>query len=86
METNEAVTKETPPSHVETVSTEKPPTCANFYGEYLSEQALLAARQTERKLKWKIDLIILPLLSTVYFLAQMVCRVDWHNKMPLALC
>lgn len=29
-------------------------------------------RQLQRKLKWKMDLIILPLLSTVYFFAQMV--------------
>lgn len=29
-------------------------------------------RQLERKLKWKLDLVILPLLATVYFLAQMV--------------
>lgn len=29
-------------------------------------------RQRERKVKWKIDLLILPLLSTVYFLASMV--------------
>ncbi len=30
--------------------------------------------QLQRKLKWKMDLIILPLLSTVYFFAQMVSR------------
>ncbi len=29
-------------------------------------------RQLQPKLKWKLDLIILPLVSTVYFLAQMV--------------
>lgn len=29
-------------------------------------------RQRERKLKWKVDLTILPLLVTVYFVAQMV--------------
>ncbi len=30
--------------------------------------------QLQRKLKWKMDLIILPLLSTVYFFAQMVSK------------
>ena len=29
-------------------------------------------RQRERRVKWKIDLMILPLLSTIYFLASMV--------------
>lgn len=33
-------------------------------------------RQHERKVKWKIDLMILPLLSTVYFLASMVQSQD----------
>jgi hypothetical protein len=33
-------------------------------------------RQRERKVKWKIDLMILPLLSTVYFLASMVQSQD----------
>lgn len=33
-------------------------------------------RQRERRVKWKIDLLILPLLSTVYFLASMVSRLE----------
>ena len=31
------------------------------------------ARRLEKKLKLKLDLIILPLISMVYFFAQMVC-------------
>lgn len=30
------------------------------------------AQRLERRLKWKLDLIILPLLSSVYFFASMV--------------
>ncbi|KAF2457083.1 major facilitator superfamily domain-containing protein [Lineolata rhizophorae] len=37
----------------------------------MSPTELAAARKIERKAKWKMDLIIIPLLSTVYFLAQM---------------
>ena len=29
----------------------------------------------ERKLKWKLDLFILPLISSVYFFAAMVCSL-----------
>ncbi|CAM1508887.1 Fc.00g026260.m01.CDS01 [Cosmosporella sp. VM-42] len=43
----------------------------SFYGVQMSPEDLAAARKAERKLVWKLDLIILPLLSTVYFLAQM---------------
>jgi len=32
-------------------------------------------RRRERRVKWKTDLIILPLLATVYFLASMVCAI-----------
>ncbi|KAJ9154872.1 Mfs transporter protein [Pleurostoma richardsiae] len=42
-----------------------------FYGVRTSPEELAALRKAERKLVWKLDLIILPLLSTVYFLAQM---------------
>ena len=31
--------------------------------------------KAERRFVWKIDLIILPIISVVYFLAQMVCAV-----------
>lgn len=30
------------------------------------------AREVQRKLKWKLDLFILPLVASVYFLASMV--------------
>lgn len=39
-------------------------------------------RQRERRVKWKIDLLILPLLSTVYFLASMV----YHKMNRLLAC
>ncbi len=29
----------------------------------------------EKRLKWKLDLVILPLLATTYFLSSMVCYV-----------
>ena len=45
----------------------------DFYGERLTAEDALKARKVERRLKWKLDLTVLPLLSTVYFLAQMVC-------------
>lgn len=38
----------------------------------LDVQLTLEERQRERRVKWKIDLIILPLLATIYFVAQMV--------------
>ena len=38
-----------------------------------------ADRQIQRKLRWKMDLIVLPLLSTVYFLASMVrANIQYH--------
>ena len=33
-------------------------------------------RHRERRVKWKIDLIVLPLLATVYFLATMVLHLS----------
>ena len=32
--------------------------------------------QLERRLKWKLDLIILPILSTIYFFAAMVSSLE----------
>jgi hypothetical protein len=38
----------------------------------------------QRKLKWKMDLIILPLLATVYFFAQMVSSAcPWETSRVL---
>ncbi|KAF7559022.1 hypothetical protein G7046_g5134 [Stylonectria norvegica] len=42
-----------------------------FYGVRMSPEDLAVSRKVERKLVWKLDLIILPLLSSIYFLAQM---------------
>lgn len=50
----------------------------DFYGERLTSEDALKARKIERRLKWKLDLTVLPLLSTVYFLAQMVGAVDFY--------
>jgi hypothetical protein len=41
-------------------------------------------QRLQRKLKWKLDLIILPLLSTVYFFAQMV-RAEQSRHSELVL-
>jgi len=38
----------------------------------LDIELIAEERQQERKLKWKIDFTILPLLVTIYFVAQMV--------------
>ena len=38
----------------------------------LSDPLTETQRQLQRKVKWKLDLLILPLLSTIYFFASMV--------------
>lgn len=44
-------------------------------GLLMHEDVQLSPEETraERRLVWKIDLIILPLLSLMYFLAALVC-------------
>jgi hypothetical protein len=53
----------------------------DFYGERLSPEAAAHARRVERKARWKVDLMILPLLSSVYILAQMVSLSLCENNL-----
>lgn len=57
---------------VSTENVEKAETRANLAAELTEDE-----RKLQRKLKLKLDFLILPLLATIYFFAQMV-RLDFN--------
>lgn len=71
-------------SGTEALELEQKPTGSEFYGEIVSVEETARRQKLEQRVKRKLDFIILPLLSTVYFLAQMVCPscivpYHWHH-------
>lgn len=72
-------------SGAEALELEQSQNNSEFYGEIASTEETQKRQALERRVKWKLDLIILPLLSTVYFLAQMVCTIHIISKI-LASC
>ena len=44
----------------------------NFYGDFMTAEEAAEMEKIERRAKLKVDLLILPLLSSVFFLAQIV--------------